>query len=35
MAWFWLLGGACLVDLGVTVKNLILLCRRKGLNLGA
>jgi len=30
MAWFWFLGGACLVDLGVTVKNLIILCRRKG-----
>jgi hypothetical protein len=30
MAWFWLLGGACLVDLGLTVKNLIILSRRKG-----
>lgn len=29
MAWFWLLGGACLVDLGLTVKNLIILSRRK------
>jgi hypothetical protein len=29
MAWFWFLGGACLVDLGLTVKNLIILCRRK------
>ena len=30
MAWFWLLGAACLLDLGVTVKNLLVLCRRKG-----
>jgi hypothetical protein len=29
MAWFWFLGGACLVDFGVTVKNLIVLCRHK------
>jgi len=33
MAWFWFLGGACLVDLGVTVKNVIVLLRRKGFNL--
>lgn len=30
MAWFWFLGGACLVDLGLTGKNLIVLCRRAG-----
>ncbi len=30
MAWFWLLGGACLVDLGVTLKNWIVLAWRKG-----
>jgi len=33
MAWFWFLGGACLVDLGVTLKNWIVLTRRRGFKL--
>jgi hypothetical protein len=35
MAWFWLLGGACLVDLGVTIRNWIVLSRRKSFKLVA